>query len=78
MFADAPSLRKPTQPLRILCGILYLCVQVSLWAAETVVHRFDIPASDAVVSLQLFATQSGRQVLYSGDAVAGTQTVAVR
>lgn len=40
--------------------------------------EFDIPADDAVSALRLFATQSRRQVIYSGSAVANLRTTAVK
>ncbi len=40
-------------------------------------HQFDIPAGDAVVSLQTFSKQAGIQTLFSYDAAAGKKTPAI-
>jgi len=40
-------------------------------------HSFNIPAGDAVTSLQTFARQSGRQVLFPFEAASGKRTPAV-
>jgi iron complex outermembrane receptor protein len=50
----------------------------SAGAADAVRRSFDIPTSDATVSLKLFAVQSSEQLLYSPDDVSGIQTHAVR
>lgn len=76
MFADASSLRIFLQFLQVALAVVCF-PEVPLRAAESLKQPFNIPISDAVVSLQLFATQSGRQLLYSGDAVAGTRTAAI-
>ncbi|HRE82677.1 MAG TPA: TonB-dependent receptor plug domain-containing protein, partial [Opitutaceae bacterium] len=58
----------------VLCGGLWL----ELEAAASVRHAFDIPAGEAVGALRAFAQQSGLPVLYSGSAVGGIRTAAVR
>ena len=47
-------------------------------SAETTRHTFDIPAEGAVTALQAFAKQSGRQVLFPFDAVAGKTTPSIK
>lgn len=48
-------------------------------AAEPESRRyFDVPAGDAAESLQLFAEQSGRQIIYPSDRVAGIRTVGIK
>ncbi|MGH8018321.1 MAG: TonB-dependent receptor plug domain-containing protein, partial [Opitutaceae bacterium] len=47
-------------------------------AAESAKRRFDLPAEDAVVSLEIFAKQSGQEIVYSPDVVRGTRTNAVK
>jgi len=47
-------------------------------AADDGRRKFDIPAGEADPALRRFASQAGRTVLYSGEAVAGENTAAVR
>lgn len=47
-------------------------------AASAGKKSFDIPAADAVSALRQFANQSGRQLIYAGDAVAGVRTTLVK
>lgn len=77
MFADAPRFRLR---LPIAWLVLAACVQFhpSSRAAESPRHDFNLPAGDPVATLRLFAAQAGRPVLYSGSAVAGIRTAAVR
>ena len=73
MFVDAPRClylvlyRRSAafSPLALL-----FCVLLPLSAASPMELEFDIPADDAVSALRLFATQSRRQVIYSGSAAA--------
>lgn len=48
--------------------------------AQAAVARkaFDLPATDAVSALRLFASQSGVQLVYPGDTIAHLKTVAVK
>lgn len=46
-------------------------------AAQHEHHNFNIPAQDASSALQLFARQSGKQLLFPYDAVAGRRTPAI-
>jgi outer membrane receptor protein involved in Fe transport len=57
---------------------LSLFLPASLPGADVPRRVFDIPAGDAAATLKLFAAQSGGQVLYSPDDVAGVQTQAVK
>lgn len=56
----------------LLAGLLPLAAPSGADAGGSK-HRFDIPAQSAVVSLQVFARQSGKQLLFPYDAVAGKQ-----
>ncbi|MBK8857352.1 MAG: TonB-dependent receptor [Opitutaceae bacterium] len=47
-------------------------------AAEAVQKEFDLPAGEAAVRLKEFAAQSGEQLLYAPDDVAGVRTQAVK
>ena len=75
----ADALRYSSFPLFGRAALLIcLLATFRLGAAEQAEQHFDIPADDAVAALRLFATQSGRQVLYSGSAVAGIRTTAIK
>jgi iron complex outermembrane receptor protein len=50
---------------------------VALPADHTTITRFDIAAGDAAAALEQFTKQSGQDLLYSADAVAGVVTNAV-
>lgn len=47
-------------------------------SADAVRRAFDVPASEADAALKRFAEQSGVEVLYSTEAVAGVRTAAVK
>lgn len=57
---------------------LVLCFPSRLDASPSTELEFDIPADEAVSALRIFATQSRRQVIYSGSAVANLKTAAVK
>lgn len=57
---------------------LGLLLPAVLSAADSAPRTFDIPAGDAVSALKQFAAQSGEQLLYSTDDVAGVQTHALQ
>jgi hypothetical protein len=70
--------------LRFLC--LGAGVFLSVWLSPTARAQneaprkiaFDIPGADAIVSLQVFAQQSGQEIIYSPDIVRGTRTNEVK
>ncbi|MBI5381712.1 MAG: TonB-dependent receptor [Opitutae bacterium] len=55
-----------------------LLLPASAPAATAAQRSFDISAGDASVTLKLFATQAGEQLLYSPEDIAGVKTPAVR
>ncbi len=63
-------------------GILLATVAAMSLTSEAMAQearrRFNIPAQDATTALQAYARQSGRQVLFSYDAVRGRRSPAVR
>jgi len=81
MFVDAPRcldhilFRRSTAYL--LLALLF-CIPLPLPATESAEQDFDIPADEAVSALRLFATQSRRQVISSGAAVANLRTATVK
>lgn len=58
--------------------LLISLLSVGASAAESATRMFDLPAVDAVVSLKLFAQQSGEEIVYAPDHVRGTRTNAVK
>ena len=60
----------------LLAGASSLLIAGTAFAQESS-HRFDIPAETVVESLQAFAKQSGRQVLFPYDAVTGKMAPAI-
>jgi len=67
----------PTVPLiRILLATLTFTV--AALAGEAAKKTFAIPAGEAVATFKQFGAQSGQQLIYSGDAVKGVTTNAVR
>ena len=67
---------------RSMRGVLLATAAVLSLTGEALAQqartRFDIPAQDATTALQAYARQSGRQVLFSYDAVRGRRAPAVR
>lgn len=60
-------------------GLLGLTLTILGFAATDAVKKnFNLPADDAGRALKLFAAQSGEQLLYSPDDVAGARTLAVQ
>lgn len=70
------SLALPGMTMVVFCALGHL-VPFGL-AAEAARRSFDIPAGDAVAALRTFATQSGVPLIYSGDAVTGVRTLAIK
>ena len=67
--------------LALLVGTGNVAVAQSAPAADTVadaaVFQFDIPAQSLASALEVFAEQSGLQVVYAGGAGSGVQSGAV-
>lgn len=78
MPADAPIPRCLFVCVRLAFAALCLLAPLAASPDSDARLAFDLPAGDAVSTLRLFATQSGRPLLYSGPAVAGIRTAAVR
>ncbi len=75
-----PSRQLRTNLLRVACAALicFLGLAPDLAAAEPAAKKpFDIPAGSATATLKQFAQQSGVELLYSTDAIAGAKTNAV-
>lgn len=75
----------PLQRLRTLWSLVVMALAFTLAVSVAKLHarddtrfRFDIPAGDAVMALRRFASQSRVQLIYSGDAVAGVKTSAIK
>jgi len=65
--------------MKNVCRLLVVIAFTSLaGAAEAVKRSFDVPAGDALVSLRIFAEQSGQEIVYPGDVVRGTRTNAIK
>lgn len=62
---------------RALALVLCLTAALAAIAAEPV-RSFDVPAGDAAQTLKQFATQAGREIVFSPANVAGVQTRAVQ
>ncbi len=70
------SFRARLRPALAVGVAAYLAL--AAFGAEPDRRAFDLPAGDAVTVLRTFATQSGVQLIYSGDAVAGVKTEALK
>lgn len=70
--------------MRAACRYLRYGWMFAVWltgllqAAGEETRRFDLPADDAAAALRRFAEISGREILFSTDAVRGVRTNAVR
>lgn len=71
MIPSPPFLR------RALALVFFFTAALAASAAETV-RTFDVPAGDAAQTLKQFATQAGREIVFSPANVAGVQTRAVQ
>lgn len=68
-----------TPLLRVVAALLLATfVQVRAADAADNVATFDIPAEDAATALRQFTTQSGAQLVYDAEGVAGIRTTAVQ
>jgi len=59
-------------------SLFAFALSAGLGAAEAVRKDYDLPAATASAALKQFSTQSGEQLIYSADAVAGVTTQAVK
>jgi outer membrane receptor protein involved in Fe transport len=62
----------------VLSALCLLAIASTAGAAEPVLKDYDIPAAPAAAALKQFSAQSGEQLLFSAEAVAGTTTRAVQ
>lgn len=58
--------------------VAFICSTLALLAAPAATKEFNIAADDATRALKQFAAQSGEQLLYSPDDVAGVKTLAIQ
>lgn len=67
--------------LWIRCSLIMLCSLCAIagLSAEPAAKRsYDVPESDATVSLRLFAEQSGLEIIYPAEDVKGVKTNALK
>ena len=66
--------------LRIIlaAGMITSLNRASCGAEARQLRRYDLPSSDAAISLRLFCEQSGEEIIYPSDSVRGTITREVR
>ena len=63
---------KPSRPLRVL--LLSLACSAALAAQAQTAPRLDIPAGDLAAALDAYARQSGTQLVYRADQLAGARS----
>lgn len=64
--------------ITLLAGAAAISFATQAAAQAETRHRYDIPAQDATSALQAYAKQSGKQVLFSYDAVKGRRSPALQ
>ncbi|QNN70792.1 STN domain-containing protein [Thermomonas carbonis] len=67
---------KPSRPLRAL--LLSLACTAALAAQAQTAPRIDIPAGDLAAALDVYARQSGTQLVYRADQLKGARTPGVK
>jgi iron complex outermembrane receptor protein len=70
--------RSPRIFQAVFTVLLALALSAGLGAAEPVRKDYDLPAAAAAAALKQFSAQSGEQLLFSADAVAGVTTQPVK
>lgn len=64
--------------LRLAVALCVLAPVIGAASTPPPRKRFEIPAAEAIQALRQFAAQSGLQVIYSGDAIAGVRTSGIK
>lgn len=57
----------------LLAAVLFVTVAAVSWAADTEKRNYSLAADDASVALKQFSAQSGKEIVYSAEAVRGVR-----